>query len=153
MKELKYEGQFSARKLYNELLDAGVPAEWIESRAEGRQQLIVQVDENLAVGYEDPVLDDDNQLTYDDDGEIITELVWRKPDGTPVTVPKRSVPAGARQGTHVQLGADTVKVKVPSRISDATVQAVIDAHDPAPPTPTPSLEDRIAAIEAQLAGP
>jgi hypothetical protein len=153
MKELTYTGEFSARKLYNELLEAGVPAEWIESRTAGRQHLVVQVDENLAVGYEDPVLDEDDQLTYNEDGEIITELVWRKPDGTPVTVPKRSVPAGARQGTHVQLGPDTVTIKVPSRISDATVQAVIDAHDPAPPPPTLSLEDRIAAIEAQLAGP
>lgn len=148
MKTLQYDGEFLTEKLRSELVDAGVPETW----AEGGEPcvLVVQQEEDLAVAYEEPLLDDDYEFILDGDGMPQTEIVWRRPGGEVVEVPESLVPDNATQGAHVQLGPGHILVAVPDTMKDAAVAKVVAEHDPTPAEPEPSLADRVADLEARL---
>lgn len=145
MKTYTFTGEFLAAKLRQELVTAGVPEQWVENGES--YALVVQVDEDLAVAIEEPVLDADYNLVFGKDGKPVTDIVWQRPDGETVKVPAKLVPDEAAGGTHIQLGPDTVTVYTADTVTETVVKKVVDVHDPTPPTPPPSLEQRVAALE------
>lgn len=121
-------GDFATGRLHDELVAAGVPGEWIE---DGRRcVLIVQVEEDIAVGYEEPVVDEQGRLVMRKDGSPAFEVVWRRPNGEPVNVPAKLISDSDGAGAHVQLGPGNLVVHAAASASPATIAKIVKRHKP-----------------------
>lgn len=149
MKTYTFPGDYNTAKLRSELLDAGIPDEWWESG--DRYVLIVQQHEDAAVAIDEPILDADYNLIFEN-GQPKTEIVWKRLDtGEEIKPAKKLIPADPKQGMHIQIGPGFVLVQVPNGVTEAKVKSIAQAHDSTPAEPEPTLEERVAILEEQLA--
>lgn len=155
MKLLRFDGEYLTEKLKQELAAAGVPSEWTEVGDDGSvsaRSLVVQREEDTAVCYADPVLDERNEFVLDKDGKPRFTLRWRRlGKGEPVNPPADAIPGDAAPGVHVPLGPGGATIAVPGDTSDALVAKVVAAHDPTPPRPTPREAHAADIALAQIA--